>query len=283
MRRISRGLVLFYLSFGACLVARAQNLGSLRLHVETADGRSTYTKGEKIPLILSFSASQRGHCLSFTTGERVWRDSPETVLLDGVPVLPTGARAEDPFVDLGDFGIALRPSYLSSNQEIRDTPERIEIDLNQWVRFKTQGQFKIAIVSRRVRRNCGAEPQANSLEVTSNEIGLTILEPDREWLSSEEQKLRKLIFSPALPSRSALEAVHRLRYLDTRGSAAALVDCLADLACSASPASIEESLVQMPKKSAILTGLEDAAATATNFAVKQRIEAVKSIVRMLPQ
>ena len=105
-------------------------------------------------------------------------------------------------------------------KSLSTTPATVHADLNEWIRFKTPGQYRITVVSRRVSK-VGSNEFGNPT-VTSNSVTLTILPATKEWQDATLKSAIQFLDStkppavPALdPADSRTQAVKTLRYLGT--------------------------------------------------------------------
>jgi hypothetical protein len=202
-------LLLTYAGF-----ARAAN--SLpELKVRTADGGSTYRIGERIRLELSFtSAEARRYEINEASYDRSGRMDYESF-----QVLPAKGWS-DPLQDYFQNRV-LDGGRLTNFSALTTAPFKLEIDLNEWVRFEQPGVYTVLVKSGRVsdigRHRKGEE---KPLALKSNYITLRIVPAEKEW---QQQKLAAItgalaathdqMFSPESSPRK--QAASDLRFLGT--------------------------------------------------------------------
>ena len=105
-------------------------------------------------------------------------------------------------------------------KSLTPAPTTVHVELNEWIRFKTPGQYRITVVSRRVSKVGSNE--FGDPTVTSNSVTLTILRATKEWQDATLKSAIQFLDStkppavPALnPADSRTQAVKTLRYLGT--------------------------------------------------------------------
>jgi hypothetical protein len=152
--------------------------------------KATFYLGETIPLAFSFTATNpRSFVADSRLQDRVGRmNYTEEFVPDPV------ATTEDPLRGLqgesgGMGGLSGGNAILSSERPF--TVERI---LNEWVRFRAPGRYRIYVLSRRVRQVTGTGHTDQELqmfvaskpvEVVSNVITLEIAAASPEWVSEQ--------------------------------------------------------------------------------------------------
>ncbi len=198
-----------------------------QLTVTIRNNQSSFHIGEIIPLDLAFTSS-----------------SPNTYQLDTATYDRSGRLGEDQFVvdpsNGSDDPLQLYfHSYkgfmmggLRGFKSLSTTPATVHADLNEWIRFKTPGQYRLTVVSRRVSK-VGSNEFGNPT-VTSNSVTLTILRATKEWQDATLKSAIQFLDStkppavPALnPADSRTQAVKTLRFLGTM-SVLALPDGIVD-------------------------------------------------------
>jgi hypothetical protein len=179
--------------------------------------KSEFYAGELIPLQLSFSSTQpQGFLAETRLQDRVGRlNGMEEFLLD------PAALAEDPLRGLlgesGGFGgMSGGPIPLSSK------PLSFDMLLNEWVRFRKPGTYRIAILSRRV-----AQISGDRVELVSNILTLRIVPAPAAWVKQQIGDAVRILDYPADPSQAAQErrllAGRTLRFLESPEAAIELV------------------------------------------------------------
>lgn len=214
-----------YLARWQELRARQPNAVSL----EISAVKSQFYAGELIPLQLSFTSTQPKSFLADTRlQDRVGRmNGVEEFLVD------PGALTDDPLRGLpgetgGMGGLSGGPCLLTEN------PFTFERVLNEWVHFRKPGQYRIAVLSRRVTRADPAKsvlylqthPGGDRVEIVSNILTLDIVAASEAWVTQQIDDAVPVLDAPDDPSgrtrRQRLRAGQRLRFLESPEAALAL-------------------------------------------------------------
>ncbi len=208
--------------------ATAQQTGvSLRI----AAPKAKFYLGEVIPLTLSYTVSQPGRYVADSRlQDRVGRMN----FIEEFRAEPAAAT-EDPLRGLpgesgGMGGLSGGNILLTA-----DKPFHVERNLNEWVRFRAPGTYRLSVTSRRVRRVTGADKTglelqsfANSkpVEVVSNILTLEILAAPPEWIAGQITAATAVLDGPLTNDSASFrrreEAGQTLRFLNTVASGTAL-------------------------------------------------------------
>lgn len=214
--------LLILLAVSAPLAASAQAAApsDVQLIARVHGGQTTFRIGEVIPIELSFTSI-----------------SPRTYQFDNATYDRSGRLNEDQFSIEPKTGwddpldIYFR-SYqlffgggLRSFDWLSDRPEIVHLELNEWVRFKTPGRYRIRITSLRVSRGSSFSA-GKRITPTSNEFVLTIVPATKEWQAAT-LKSAVATLDPVLTAGttrfsapdSVEDAVKTLRYLGTADAA----------------------------------------------------------------
>jgi hypothetical protein len=189
--------------------------------------KTEFFMGEIIPLDLAFtSVGPQTFRANTRLGDRIGRMNYAEEF-----VVEPSANVEDPLHGLpqaqgGEGGLSRGPTVLS------EIPFHIERVLNEWVRFRQPGEYRVLVVSHRVSQG---EQFGKWLEVVSNTLTIRILPAPPGWVSKQialakdaddtkpEERLRAIQVLRFLESPAATaELVRRLpeaAYLDVMGSA----------------------------------------------------------------
>jgi hypothetical protein len=164
--------------------ASAQS-SDVRLQVQTENGRTQFQMGELIPLKLSFTSSAlKKYQINMASYDRSGRMGYEAFLLEP----ETGWS--DPLHTYFAYG-GFMGGGLSTSKFLSREPTDISLDLNEWVRFDQPGKYTLRVVSRRVGELLADKSYPNSsVELTSNELQLTIIPAGKVW---QEATLKKAI------------------------------------------------------------------------------------------
>jgi hypothetical protein len=192
------------------------------LVLTTVKTPAVYHLGERIEVSLTFSADGNNFGFTDFTTERasVWeREKFRAVSLDN------GAgriRAPyDPYFDLEEYGWATVGSHLYSTVPLSKTPRKLSFDLNSWLRITSPGRYGITAESHRVTRFADPELRValQHVPLKSNQVEITIVPADPEWVSGELRNIRETLDSSGGES-DRISAVRRLSYLGTPDSTA---------------------------------------------------------------
>lgn len=199
--------------------------------------KTTFYLGETIPLTLAFTAdTPRTFVAESRLQDRVGRMNGTDVF-----VVNPANRTEDPLRGLP--GEAGGLGGLSGGNAIltNDKPFRVERTLNEWVRFREVGTYRVHVLSHRIRRV--ANPNASdmdlqvganstSVEVVSNELTLQILAAPPAWVSAQISEAAAILDgttgTDSASVRKRQAAGLTLRFLDTIESAVALAKRVPD-------------------------------------------------------
>jgi hypothetical protein len=207
--------IFLLLTYAGCALA-ADSMPELK--VKTVDGGSTYRIGERIRLRLSFTSTEaRRYEINEASYDRSGRMGYESF-----QVLPAKGWS-DPLQDYFQNRV-LDGGGLTNFSALKAAPFKLEIDLNEWVRFEQPGVYTVQISSGRVsdigRHRKG---EGKPLELKSNSIMLRIVPAKKEW---QQQKLAAIagalaathdqMFSPESSPRK--QAASDLRFLGTEGA-----------------------------------------------------------------
>ena len=209
-------------------------------------GQTTFHLGEVIPLELSFtSPSEKKYELDLATYDRSGRLNE-----DSFAVKPEAGWNDPLYLYFhayrGFFGGGLRGmDYLSPK------PVLVSLELNEWVRFETPGQYRVTVTSTRVSE---AGQAGRGIAVTSNELSLTIVPATPEWEQETLQHALAVLAETkpkAAPGRGQpnprREAVKTLRYLGTPAAAREMARRMNDPECASD---CEFGLIGSPERGA---------------------------------
>ncbi|MCZ2157116.1 MAG: hypothetical protein LC114_25010 [Bryobacterales bacterium] len=187
--------------------------------------------GEAIPLSLSFTATQPG---TFVADSRLQDRVGRMNYIEEFIVDPVAAT-EDPLRGLpgesgGMGGLSGGNAILTS-----DKPFTVERTLNEWMRFRVPGTYRLYVPSRRARQVTGTgqtdqelrmSAASRSVEVASNVLTLEIVAAPPEWVSEQIAAATAVLDAPAGNDSESGRARQRagltLRFLNTVESGTAL-------------------------------------------------------------
>ena len=173
--------------------------------------KTEFYLGEVIPLELTFTSDQAGFQADTRLQDRIGR-------MNGVEefVVDPPSNVEDPLRGLpqlqgGMGGLSGGPVELS------EKPFHFERVLNEWVRFRRPGEYRVHVVSHRVGK---LEARRNPMDLVSNTLTLRILPAPAAWVS--EQIALSKATEDAKPEER-LRTVQIVRFLEGPAATAELV------------------------------------------------------------
>jgi len=186
-----------------------------QLTLTIRNSQSNFRIGEIIPLDLAFtSATPNTYQLDTATYDRSGRLNEDQFIVE------PKSGFDDPLQLYFHAYKGFMMGGLRGYKSLSTTPATVHADLNEWVRFKAPGQYRLTVVSSRVSR-VGSNEFGNP-SVTSNSVTLTILPPTKEWQDATLKSAIQFLDStkapavPALdPGGSRTQAVKALRYVGT--------------------------------------------------------------------
>lgn len=221
--------------FGGATVAQEPpgNAGSgnddhPQLHLSTK--ASEYHQGELIPVELSFtSKTPERYQVNIGSYDRSGRSARIRLMSsDNFLVEPKDGTEDALLVYFKSLqGLPIFGWDASYGLEpLSDSPTIIHLDLNEWIRFDSPGNYRISAVSRRVIESSKSQGMSQRvvLELKSNTIDLRIIEADSAWQEQQLQKiLAELDLGASQPSfilsESRFAALRALRYLGSADAA----------------------------------------------------------------
>ena len=144
-----------------------------------ADDKSTYRIGELIKLIIEFTADRDG----FHADTMPDRWQPTT---DVISVLPQSGITHwlDEYVGAHRIG-----RDVMSSQKLSTTPTRVEVLLNDTLRFERPGKYSVQMTTRRVSKFSLSDSDRPPLVLTTNTVNVEI-QPMSE--SDERKEVKRL-------------------------------------------------------------------------------------------
>jgi hypothetical protein len=214
--RISVSAVAFALFFMA-VPASSQSVPvpsrDPQLTVTIRNNQSSFHIGEIIPLDLAFiSSSPNTYQLDTATYDRSGRLGEDQFVVD-----PSNG-SDDPLHLYFHSQKGFMMGGLRGFKSLSTTPSTVHADLNEWVRFKAPGQYRLTVLSSRVSK----VGEFRNSTVTSNLLTLTILPATKEWQGATLKAAIQILDStsppvvpPSSPGDPYTQAVKTLRYLGT--------------------------------------------------------------------
>ncbi len=153
----------------------------VKLQISFTGEKTVYRIGEPIKLILSYTSTEVGY-----TVERYY--SPR---FDDVIVSPTGG--------VYDWLYRLNRLYsyddVSMREKLSETPVKIDITVNDLVRFDRPGKYKIKVASRRVYGSEESSWRSQPVPLSSNEIEFEVKEMSQVEEQAEVKRITALMDS----------------------------------------------------------------------------------------
>lgn len=182
-----------------------------------------YYIGEAIVLTLSFQANRPGqYGVDTTTRAFIAQYDPADEFF-----ADDESHTEDPFKDRPGGRAMGGPR---SPPELRDKPVTVQRTLNDWVRFKRPGKYRLYVRSHRLLR-ASPEPRVHGrlqwqrpgVAVVSNIIELEILPPPPGWEARQISGAIQALDSAETRHDDREQAVDTLRFIDSPEAVRALV------------------------------------------------------------
>ncbi len=168
-------------SFALCLFlvtsAQAQTFVLPEVHVKLtlAEPKSVYKMGEPIRLVLEFTADREGYVAEVLPDAK--EQSTDTVVISPV----TGVTHWlDEMTDRFRY-----PRDVISNAKLSNAPQRVELILNDTLRFDNPGRYTVSVTTRRVTKN--SQLYSRPLTLKTNSITFEV-EPMSEADEAAEVK-----------------------------------------------------------------------------------------------
>ena len=247
-------VVAFQLTLGPASAQTAPSSSSSdpQLTISTPNNQLCFRIGEIIPLDLAFtSSSHNKYQMDMASYDRSGRLNEDRFVID------PSTGWDDPLQFYFHSYNGFMAGGLRGFQVLSPTPTTIHVELNEWIRFKTPGQYRITVISGRVSET--GSSRLGGSGVTSNSLILTIVPATKEWQESALKAALQILDStkppavPAVPNLSdpRTRAIKTLRYLSTPDAAREMADRITG---SNSDWDFEAGLVGSPARSA---GLEE--------------------------
>jgi len=190
----------------------------VQLIVRTRTKQSTFHIGEVVPLELAFTSTSRDkYQLDTASYDRSGRLNEDKFFVE------PSKGWDDPLELYYHSYLGLIGGGLRGSRILSPDPTTISLELNEWVRFKDPGQYRVKINSERVFGTRG-NPEVRIYNIPSNELILTIIPATKEWQESSLRAAIETLDSPRTGTPVGKEAdlrrdaVKVLRYLGSRGA-----------------------------------------------------------------
>jgi hypothetical protein len=206
-----------------------QTPSDISLRVSLKSGRTVFHEGEIIVLTTSYSAQTKkkysvwgGNAVGspiFGDGE-VYCLSPDTGLTDNLfdgAIWPGIAGAGSMALGMGDPGVKPMVGDLELNKPRTFIPSG---------RSLPAGKYSLHVISQRVTpavKDIFQRPPKERIPLVSNTVQFEV-HADPEWQAQQFAEGKKTLNSTSATPGQKLEAIHKLRFLDTESSVRELVD-----------------------------------------------------------
>jgi hypothetical protein len=218
-------VVAFQLMLGATSAQTIPNSSPSdpQLTISTRDNQLSFRIGEIIPLDLAFtSSSPNKYQMDMASYDRSGRLNEDKFVAD------PSTGWDDPLQLYFRSYKGFKAGGLRGFKSLTPVPTTVHVELNEWIRFKTPGQYRITVTSGRVSEI--GSSTFGGLSVASNTLIITIVPATKEWqdatLKSAIQFLdstKPPVVPPANPADPRSQAVKTLRYLGTPEAAREMV------------------------------------------------------------
>jgi hypothetical protein len=159
--------------------ADAQPNADVEVRLSLAGGRTVFRAGEPVRLVLSFKSDAAGYQVNTTTTKPA---SP----IDEV-VLSSDAGVTR-WLDEYSAGGRYAPDYMAM-QPLSPDPARVELVLNDWVRFDRPGRYRVRVKTARVLRPSPRNESGRFAPLLTNEVGFEVVAMSA---AEEEREVRRL-------------------------------------------------------------------------------------------
>ncbi len=176
-------IVAVFFSFGQVFAQSGADAGKdVKLELSLADGKTFYRIGDSINLNLSFTSTKPDYVVESYYSPR----------FDDVVLSPTDGIY--PWL----YRLNRLYSYddVSAPQKLSQSPNSINLTINNLVRFDKPGKYKVKVLSRRVWSSTGERSfRSNPIPLLSNEIEFEIKEMSQAEEQAEIKRITALMDS----------------------------------------------------------------------------------------
>lgn len=155
----------------------------VEVQLSLADGKTVYRTGEPIRLVMSFTTSGDGYVLNTTTTKPA---SP----VDQILVAPDSKVSH--WLDEYSGSFRYAPDYMSLTG-LSSTPSRVELAINDWVRFDQPGRYTVRVKTNRVMRQRDNRSSGAPVPLTTNEVSFEVKPMSEAEEAQEVSRLSSLL------------------------------------------------------------------------------------------
>lgn len=200
------------------------------IELQLSASKTRFYWGEIVPLTLTLSARERG----LFVAESLISDRARLNDIDEFVVDPVSST-EDPLRGLPGESSGMEGVFAGNQILGPETPFRLDLNLNESVRFLRPGAYRVFAISRRVSqvidRSLTEEElrtyrAGKAIEVVSNVLTVEVLPAPAAWVSAQIAEATEILDRPFVNDAAVFKARRQagltLRFLDTVEAAVAL-------------------------------------------------------------
>jgi len=185
-------------------VAGAQTAASsdVQAKLSLAETKTVYRIGEPIKLVMEFTADREGYIVEYSPDGK---EGGSDVL-----VISPDAGFVNWLDELNDGGGFARCVLMTD--KVSRSPKRVEIILNDKVRFDSPGRYSVSVTTRRVAQSSASNPAGETIALSTNAVTFEIQPMSEEDEAKEVKRLSELLDGKPDPRRDD-ETARQLSYL----------------------------------------------------------------------
>jgi len=194
------------------------NPQNLSVTLQVKNNQSRFHPGEIIPLELSFASNlSNAYVFDNANYDRSGRLSIDTFVVD------RAEAAVDPLHDYFTGGLFMfMGGGLRGIGALDRSPQVVNYELNEWLRFERPGKYRLYVVSGRITKGKPHHSDNTRVSPVSNIVEFEILPRNEQWEQQTLEQALKIVDSgtkasnrPTEPPRASCRV---LRFLDTEAS-----------------------------------------------------------------
>ena len=163
--------------------AAKEPAAAVHVSLALAGDKSIFRTGEPVRLVLSFTAERAGYQLDTTTTKPA---SP----IDDVIISPVSGSNR--WLDEYSFAGRYYPDY-SSIATLSAKPVRVELTMNDWIRFEHPGRYTVRVKTSRVRRTNSPREFGIAPTLETNEVSFDVKAMSEAEEAAEVRRLATLL------------------------------------------------------------------------------------------
>ena len=182
-------------------IAGAQTPPGVNVKLSFAENKTVYRIGEPIKLVMEFTADREGYIVeSLPDGNEPGSDT--AVISPDIGI----TRWYDEFNSEGPYG-----RHVFSTTKLTATPKRIEIIINDRMRFDSAGRYTVSVTTRRISQASQPPAPSKPFIISTNALKFEIVAMSEADEEKEVKRLSALL--DAKPETRNDEISRRLSYL----------------------------------------------------------------------